>query len=167
MENLLELFEDTIKDLYSAEKQFVKAMPLLIEATRDSKLKAALETHLAQSELHIQRLERVAEIGKFETSGKFCKAARGLVEEVGEHLKEWKPGATLDAAIISCAQKNEHYEICSYGTVIAWADALGNKDSATLLKQTLEEEKQTDVLLGTISETVNIASAEAPMGQLR
>ena len=158
MENLQELFEDTIKDLYNAEKQFLKAMPKLMKAAQDPQLKAAIQTHISQSEGQVQRLEKVAEMGGFKTSGKVCKAAQGLVEEANEHLEEGKPGPTLDAAIIACAQKNEHYEICSYGTVIAWADALGNDDAVALLQESLEEEEQTDELLGGISETVNVAA---------
>lgn len=155
MENLKELFEDTIKDLYNAEKQFIKAMPKLMKAARNPRLKAAIETHLRQSEVQVQRLEKVAALGSFKPTGKVCKAAQGLVEEAGEHLEEGKPGPTLDAAIIACGQKNEHYEICSYGTVIAWAEVLGNDEAVALLQLSLEEEKQTDVLLGGISETVN------------
>ena len=158
MENLQELFEDTIKDLYNAEKQFLKAMPKLLKAATDPQLKAAIEAHITQSEGQVQRLEKVAELGGFKPSGKVCKAAQGLVEEANEHLEEGKPGATLDAAIICCAQKNEHYEICSYGTVVAWAEALGNDEAAALLQETLKEEEQTDELLGGISETVNAAA---------
>ncbi|HLO99449.1 MAG TPA: ferritin-like domain-containing protein [Fimbriimonas sp.] len=160
MENLQELFEDTIKDLYNAEKQLLKAMPKLMEAAQNEELKAAIKTHMGQTEVQIQRLEKVAELGDFKPSGKVCKAAQGLVDEATEHLEEGKPGATLDAAIISCAQKNEHYEICSYGTVIAWAEVLGLDEEATLLKESIEEEGETDELLGTISEAVNALAAK-------
>ncbi len=111
MENLQELFEDTIKDLYNAEKQFLKAMPKMMKVAQSPKLKTAIEAHIAQSEGQVQRLEKVAEMGGFKTSGKECKAAKGLVEEASEHLEEGQPGATMDAAIIASAQKNEHYEI--------------------------------------------------------
>lgn len=160
MENLQELFEDTIKDLYNAEKQLLKAMPKLMAAAQNEELKAAIETHIGQTEVQIQRLEKVAELGGFKPTGKVCKAAQGLVEEAAEHLEEGKPGATLDAAIIACAQKNEHYEICSYGTVIAWAEVLGLDESVALLKESIDEEGQTEELLGTISEAVNALAAK-------
>ena len=160
MENLQELFEDTIKDIYNAEKQFLKAMPKLMKATENTKLQKAIESHITQTEEQVRRLEQVAEMGGFKPSGKVCKAAQGLVEEADEHLKEVEAGPTLDAAIIACAQKNEHYEICSYGTVIAWAETLGNKDAVKLLQQTLAEEEQTDELLSGISESVNKAAME-------
>ena len=158
MENLQELFEDTIKDLYNAEKQFLKAMPKLLKAAQSPELKRSIENHIAQSEVQVQRLEKVAEIGGFKPTGKVCKAAQGLVEEADEHVEEGKPGPTLDAAIICCAQKNEHYEICSYGTVLAWAKLLGNSEISSLLEETLKEEEQTDEALSGVATAVNQAA---------
>ena len=155
MENLQELFEDTIKDLYNAEKQFLKAMPKLMNAAQSPELKKAIESHITQSEGQVQRLEKVAALGGFTPTGKVCKAAQGLVEEANEHLEEGKPGPTLDAAIICCAQKNEHYEICSYGTVLAWAKLLGNNEISALLEETLKEEEQTDEALSGVATAVN------------
>jgi ferritin-like metal-binding protein YciE len=134
-----------------------------MKAAQSPELKKAIETHIAQTEEQIKRLEQVAELGEFKPTGKVCKAAQGLVEEAKEHLEEGEPGPTLDAAIISCAQKNEHYEICSYGTVIAWAELLGLKDSVELLSTTIAEEEETDQLLTKVAETVNqqaLAGAE-------
>ena len=165
METLQDLFEDTIKDLYNAEMQFLKAMPKLMKASQDPQIRAAIENHMSQSDGQMRRLEKVAELGGFIPTGKACKAAQGLVEEAREHLEEGKLGPTLDAAIICCAQKNEHYEICSYGTVIAWAEALGNSEAAMLLQETLEEEEQTDEVLGGISESVNAEAATGASNQ--
>lgn len=156
METLQELYEDSIKDVYSAEKQFLKAMPRLLKAARNEELKAAIENHIAQTESQIERLEKIGESGGFKLSGKVCKAAQGLVEESKEHLEEGDPGPVLDAAIVACAQKNEHYEIGTYGTILAWAQELGRKDDAVLLKEILSEEEATDKLLsGVAKKTVN------------
>ena len=165
METLQELYEESIKDVYSAEKQFLKAMPKLMKNARNESLKAALETHLHQSEGHIERLEKIGELGGFKLSGVVCKAAQGLVEECKEHLEEGKPGPVLDAAIVACAQKNEHYEIGTYGTILAWAQALGEKEHVALLKEILAEEEATDKLLSGVAKSeVNKAalSAEVP-----
>lgn len=160
MKNLQELFEETIKDLYSAEKQFTKAMPALIQAAQNRQLKAAIQSHLNQSEGQIHRLEKIAKLGNFVPTGKVCKAAQGLVEEAKESLKEGEPSATLDSAIIACGQKNEHYEICSYGTLVAWAEALGKDDVVLLLEESLVEEVKADELLCDISDSVVAAAAK-------
>lgn len=160
MDNLQELYEDTIKDLYNAEKQFLRGMPKLMKAAQSPKLKKLIENHVKQSEGQVKRLEEVAKLGGFKPSGKVCLAASGLVDECNEHLEEGKPGSTLDAAIIACAQKNEHYEICSYGTVAAWAETLGYTDAAKLLQASLEEETQTDLLLSDASKEINKAALE-------
>jgi len=141
---LQKLFEDTVKDLYNAEKQFLKAMPKLSKAATNTELRSAIDSHVEQTKGHITRLEQVATYLEIKPTGKVCKAAQGLVEEAEEHLEEVAPGPVLDAAIIVCAQKNEHYEICSYGTLIAWAAELGLENISPLLEQTLEEEKATN-----------------------
>lgn len=165
METLQELYEESIRDMYSAEKQFLKAMPKLLKAARNESLKTAIENHITQSEGHVDRLEKIGELGGFKLSGVVCKAAQGLVEEVKEHLEEGDPGPVLDAAIVACAQKNEHYEIGTYGTIIAWAKQLGQKEHVAILKEILAEEEQTDKLLSGVAEKeVNKAavSVEAP-----
>jgi ferritin-like metal-binding protein YciE len=151
METLQELYEDSVKDMYSAEKQFLKAMPKLMKAARNESLKKAIEAHIEQSKGHAARLEEVAKLGGFKPTGKVCLAAKGLVEETEEHLKEGKPGPVMDAAIIACAQKNEHYEIGTYGTIITWAQELGLKDAAKLLKDNLAEEESTDKQLSNVA----------------
>lgn len=161
MTNTLEkLFEDTLKDLYNAEKQFLKAMPKLAKAATNADLKTAIYKHATQTEGHVERLSKIAEKLDIRPSGKVCKAAQGLVEEAEEHLEEVEEGPVLDAAIIVCAQKNEHYEICSYGTMIAWAEQLGYKDAISLLQATLDEEKETDESLSALAEQNVNAEAE-------
>lgn len=155
MKTLQDLFEDSIKDLYSAEKQFLAGMQKLSKAAQNPELKKAIEDHIVQTEGQIGRIDQIAELGDFRPGGKACKAAQGLVEEAKEHLEEYEPGPTLDAAIIACAQKNEHYEICSYGTAVAWAKLLGNDEITALLQQTLEEEESADQALSGVAEAVN------------
>lgn len=153
MINTLEkLFEDTFKDLYNAEKQFLKAMPKLSKAAQSEELKNAIDQHVTQTEEQIKRLEEVAKFLETKPTGKVCKAAQGLVEEAQEHLEEVEEGPVLDAAITICAQKNEHYEICSYGTLIAWANELGYDEIVPLLEATLEEEKATNDNLTQLAE---------------
>ncbi|RYG35904.1 ferritin-like domain-containing protein [bacterium] len=161
METLQELFEDSIKDVYSAEKQFLKAMPKLAKAAQAESVKEAINGHIEMSKGQVERLEKIGELGGFKLTGKVCKAAQGLVEEAEEHLSEGKPGPVLDAAIVACAQKNEHYEIGTYGTIIAWGQQLGMKEAVALLKETLAEEESTDKLLsGVAKKGVNQAAAE-------
>ena len=152
METLKELYEESIKDVYSAEKQFLKAMPKLAKKAQSEALKEALHTHLEQSQTHVDKLEQIGELSGFKLRGVVCKAAQGLVEEATEHLQEGTPGPVLDAAIVACAQKNEHYEIGTYGTIIAWATALGEKEQVALLKEILADETATDKLLSGVAE---------------
>ena len=165
METLQELYQDSVKDVYSAEKQFLRAMPKLAKKARSEALKEALHTHMEQSQGHVDKLEQIGELGGFKLRGKVCKAAQGLVEEAQEHLEEGEPGPVMDAAIVACAQKNEHYEIGTYGTILAWAQELGQKDAVALLKEILAEETATDKLLSGIAKNeVNKAAhaVEAP-----
>lgn len=153
MDTLQDLYEDGVKDAYSAEKQLLKAMPKLMKAARTPSLKSAIETHIAQTKTQIERLEEVARLGGFKPGGILCKAAHGLVEECEEHLEEGEPGVVFDAQIVALAQKNEHYEIATYGTIIEWAKLLGHADAAALLKQNLAEEEATDKLLSGVAKT--------------
>ena len=166
MSTLNELFEDSIKDLYNAEKQFLKAMPKLAKAATSPNLKAAIQKHIVETEEHVRRLEQVGQACGFKTTGKMCKAAQGLVEEATEHLEEYKgAGAVLDAAIVECAQKNEHYEICSYGTVLEWAKLLGYTEAVQIMKMTIAEEEMTDQSLSQLAESeVNQAAAQMKEG---
>lgn len=155
MENLQQLFEHTIRDLYNAEMQFRRAAPSLMKAARDSQLKATVETYITQCEDHVNRLDRVAELGNFDPTGRFCQSAMSQIEETSSLLQNCVSGSTMDATIIAGLQKSAHYQICSYGTVLAWAEVLENKKASGLLRQSLVEARQSDELLSAISEEVN------------
>ncbi|WP_461092960.1 YciE/YciF ferroxidase family protein [Spirosoma gilvum] len=161
---LTELFQDELKDIYWAEKHLVKNLPKLAKGATSPELKTAFEKHLAETEGHVTRLEQVfAAIGE-EPSAKKCQAMDGLVKEAKELLEDTDEGTlTRDAALISAAQKVEHYEIASYGTLKTMAGVLGFTKAVSLLDQTLSEEKKTDELLTQIAEnSVNeLASSES------
>ena len=153
-----DFFVDELKDIYSAEKQAVRAYPKLAKAVSSPQLKEALQTHLEETKGQVERLDQVFEILEKRASGKTCEAMKGLVEETSEALEEIEKGPILDAALIACGQRMEHYEIAAYGTVVALATAMGHDDIAQLLSQTLEEEKATDQKLTDVSESVNKAA---------
>ena len=150
-----DFFVDELKDIYSAEKQAIRAYPKLAKAVSSPQLKEALQTHLEETKGQVERLDQVFEILEKRASGKTCEAMKGLVEESSEALEEIEKGPILDAALIACGQRMEHYEMAAYGTVVALAKAMGQDDIAQLLSQTLEEEKATDQKLTQISESVN------------
>lgn len=150
-----DFFLDELKDIYSAEKQALRAYPKLAKAVSSPQLKEALQTHLEETKGQVGRLDQVFEILDKRASGKTCEAMKGLVEETSEALEEIGKGPILDAALIACGQRMEHYEIAAYGTVVALAKAMKKDDIAQLLSQTLEEEKATDQKLTQVSESVN------------
>ncbi len=152
-----------MKDIYNSEQQLLKAMPKLQEAAQNPKLKEAIGKHITQTEEQVRRIEEVAKILGFDPGGVVCQATVGLIKEAQEHIEEFAGNAAGDAAIIACAQKNEHYEIANYGTVITWAEQLGLDEKAIdLLEETLEEEEETDDLLTQIAEEeINPAAAAA------
>lgn len=152
MNTLNDLFVDELKDLYSAERQLLKAIPRMMKGSTSDELRSAFETHLAQTEGHVERLEQVFERIEASPRGKKCKAMEGLVEEGEEVLDMEGDGDVLDAAIIGAGQRVEHYEIAAYGTAVAHAKALGYEDLANILGQTLQEEEETDKLLTQIAE---------------
>ena len=152
--DLHELFVDELSDLYSAEKQLTKALPKMLKAAQSEELKSAIESHLTETEGHVERLEQVFQALGEKIKRKTCAAMEGLVEEASELLQEQKGKSSLDAAIIAAAQKVEHYEIASYGTVRAWAEQMGHNDAAELLKATLDEESATDDKLTEIAESL-------------
>jgi ferritin-like metal-binding protein YciE len=155
---LKKLFIDELKDLYNAENQLVKALPKMAKASESPELKAGFEEHLEQTKGHVARLESIfSRLGE-NPKGKKCKGMEGLVEEGAEAIEEYE-GAVRDAAVIGGAQRVEHYEIAGYGTVIAMAKQLAESGHARLLEQTLEEEKQTDAKLTSLSEKVNRTAA--------
>ncbi|WP_343631757.1 ferritin-like domain-containing protein [Fluviicola sp.] len=158
---LKELFIDELKDIYWAEKALVKALPKMAKKATSSELVAAIEDHLAVTETHVERLEQVFEVIGEKAATKKCEAMDGLITEAEELMKEIEDGVVRDAAIISAAQKVEHYEIASYGTLVSFANTLGESDAAELLEQTLNEEKEADQTLTEIAESsINIDAAE-------
>jgi ferritin-like metal-binding protein YciE len=144
METLVELLEDQIKDLYSAESQLIKALPKIAKAASSPQLKSAIEEHLDQTRTHVQRLEEVASELDMKPTGKTCAGMKGLIAEGSEAAKEDGADPLVDGAIIAAAQRVEHYEISGYGTARAIARQLGNQRVIDLLSQTLEEESATD-----------------------
>jgi ferritin-like metal-binding protein YciE len=152
MDTVAELFQDELKDIYSAEKQLTKALPKMAKKATMASLKEAFTTHLEQTNGHIARLEEIGEMLEIKLTGKTCAAMKGLVEEGKEILDEEDPGPITDAALIGAAQRVEHYEMAAYGTVCALAKALGYSDALKLLLTTLNEEKETDKLLTKIAE---------------
>jgi len=162
IESLQELLIEEMRDLYSAENQLTKALPKMAKKASNPQLKKAFETHLRETEGHMKRLQQIFDkLGKKPT-GKKCAAMEGLIEEGKEMMGEDMEEDTMDAALISVAQKVEHYEIASYGTVRTWASLLGDDQTARLLEQTLQEEGKTDKLLTELAESsVNIEAAQA------
>jgi ferritin-like metal-binding protein YciE len=144
---LNELFHETLKDIFYAEKQILKALPKMAKKANSSELKQAFETHREQTEGHVERLEKVFEMMGKPARGKTCDAIIGIVEEGKEIMDEFGDSEALDAGLLAAAQAVEHYEISRYGTLKTWADQLGMKDAANLLDETLSEEKETDSLL--------------------
>ena len=142
-----DLFLDTLKDIYYAEKQILKALPKMAKAANAPELKQAFETHREQTEGHVERLTEIFEaIGKA-PRGKTCDAILGIIEEGKGIIEEFEGSPALDAGLVAAAQAVEHYEIARYGTLKAWAQRLGLKDAVKLLDQTLTEEEKTDQLL--------------------
>lgn len=157
MNTLKDLYVTELKDLYSAEKQIVKALPKMIKATKHPELKAAFKTHLQQTEQHIKRLEKVCDELGVSPRGKKCVGMEGLLEEGSELIGEDPDEDVLDAGLISAAQHVEHYEMAGYGTVRTYARQLGYESQAQLLQQTLDEEGETDHLLTDLAEArINI-----------
>ena len=151
--NLQELFHETLKDIYFAEKKILGALPKMAKAAQSQHLKAAFEQHKSQTEEHVARLEKVfEEIGEI-PRGKMCDAIMGIIEEGQEVMKEFKGAPALDAGLLAAAQAVEHYEIARYGTLKTWASELGLSEAVKLLDTTLSEEKQTDETLSKLAET--------------
>jgi ferritin-like metal-binding protein YciE len=153
MKNLQDLFVDTIKDLYDAEKQITKAMPKMIKQAHSNDLKQGFQQHLEQTEKQIERLEQVFKDLEMPARGKHCAGMEGLIKEGQEIMEENIEPEVLDAALIAAAQKIEHYEISGYGTARAYAQALGHSNIARLLDQTANEEGQTDKKLTAMAES--------------
>ena len=158
---LEELFHDTLKDIYFAEKRILSTLPKIAKAAQNEDLKAAFQKHERETEEQVSRLEQVFDLLAKKPQGKSCAAILGIIEEGQEIMKEYKGSPALDAGLLAAAQAVEHYEISRYGTLIAWAEELGLDDAVTLLEETLEEEKATDQALTEIAKTAINQQAEA------
>ncbi|SFZ86326.1 Ferritin-like metal-binding protein YciE [Devosia enhydra] len=139
-----DLFLDTLKDIYYAEKQILKTLPKMAKAAQSPQLKAGFEQHQDETETHVERLEQVFEMLGKPARGKTCDAILGIIEEGKSIMEEFKGTSALDAGLVSAAQAVEHYEMARYGTLRTWAQQLGMNDAAKLLAQTLSEEEATD-----------------------
>ena len=151
IKTLNDLFVHTLRDIYYAEEQIAKNMPEMISKATEQSLKTGFETHLAETKNQISRLEKVFQMHGVTAKGVDCPAIDGILEEASEVAGEVDDKAVLDAALIAAAQAVEHYEITRYGTLIAWAKQLGRDDCASLLQQSLDEEKATDSKLNTMA----------------
>jgi ferritin-like metal-binding protein YciE len=152
MNNLQDLLLHHMKDMYYAEKKILKALPKMAEKAGEEQLRKGFKEHEKQTEGQINRLEQVFEALGHKASGDTCEAIDGIIEEAEEIMKQAKDEDTCDAGLISAAQAVEHYEIARYGTMATWAKQLGMKDAEKLLRQNLEEEKQTDQKLTRLAE---------------
>lgn len=146
------LFHDTLRDIYYAERKILKSLPKMKRAAQSEKLKAAFEKHEGQTEGQIERLEKVFEIIGKSPRGKTCDAINGILDEGDEIAEEYKDSPALDAGLLAAAQAVEHYEITRYGTLKRWANVLGLDEAVKLLDETLEEESQTDEDLTSIAD---------------
>ena len=152
---LRELYLDELRDLYNAENQLLKALPKMAKAASSDELRNGFQEHLEQTKGHVERLEQIFEALDESPKGKKCAGMEGLVKEGAEVMQEDFEGAVMDAALIGAAQRVEHYEIAAYGTVIAFAEQLGESEHSSLLKETLDEEKETDEKLTSLAEDIN------------
>ena len=152
MNTLMDALVDEVRDLYHAEKQLVKALPKMAKAATSDELREALESHLAETETQVGRLEQVFELLEEKPRAKTCAGMAGIIEEGSDALKEDAEPAVLDAMIIAAAQRAEHYEMAAYGTAAAWAEGLGLSEVAELLRDTLDEEKAADEKLTALAE---------------
>jgi ferritin-like metal-binding protein YciE len=160
IKTLDDLFVHQLRDIYYAEKQIVQALPEMIEKAKDPGLKQGFEAHLGETKNHVKRLEQVFKMHGVEAKGVECPAIDGIIEEADEIAGEVDDTKVLDAALIAAAQAVEHYEITRYGTLIAWAKQLGRPDCASVLEETLKEEKAADSKLTSLAERdVNVKAA--------
>lgn len=158
---LMKLFEDELKDIYWAEKALLSAIPKMIKNATSTELSKALTSHLKETEVHVERIEKVFGIIGQKAVAVKCESMAGLVKEASEIMEECEEGAMRDAGIISAGQKVEHYEIATYGTLRQFAETLGLKEVATLLEKTLNEEKAADQKLTEVAiSAVNIDASE-------
>ena len=157
---LNDLFYDTLKDIYFAERQILKALPKMAKAAKSEELKAAFLTHRDETEGHVERLQQIFELIGKRAQTKPCEAIKGILEEGEEIMEEYSGSEALDAGLLAGGQAVEHYEMSRYGTLKTWANQLGMKEAAALLEKTLQEEKTTDALLSKLAQAkVNLKAA--------
>lgn len=158
MDSLADLFHEELRDILSAERQLVKALPKMAKKASSQELTDAFQKHLSETEKQVERVEAAFEdIGK-SPRAKTCEAMKGLIEEASEMMGEGEPSDVMDAALICCAQKVEHYEIASYGTLCTWAKLLGHENALKNLKANLDEEEKTDAALTKLATRINEAA---------
>lgn len=153
---LKELYIEELRDIYNAEQQLVKALPKLAKASSSDELRSGFEEHLEQTKGHVKRLEQIFSALDEKPTGKKCKGMEGLIEEGSEMMDEDLEDEAMDAGLISAAQRVEHYEIAAYGCVRTYANLLGEDEAASLLEETLKEEKETDQKLTQLAEQINV-----------
>lgn len=158
LKTLADAFHDELRDVLSAEKQLTKALPKMAKAATSEELKAAFENHLEETKTQVERVEQAFEETGKAARAKTCEAMEGLIAEASSMLEEEADPEVMDAILIACAQKVEHYEIATYGTLCTWAKQLGYKNAYKLLKQNMSEEVGADETLSGISESVNAAA---------
>ena len=157
---LRDAFVDEVRDTYDAERQLLKALPKMARAACSPELKAAFTSHLAETQVQVERLQQVFELLGENVRGKHCDGIAGIIEEGSSIMEEDFDEATMDAALIAGGQRAEHYEIAAYGTLVAWATTLGESEVAALLQETLDEEKTADLKLSALAEGgMNAAAA--------
>jgi ferritin-like metal-binding protein YciE len=161
LENLQQLYLKELRDLYDAENQITEALPKLIEAAHNPELKNALQEHLTVTNSQISRLDQIFQTLNEKASGETCKGMKGVIKEGDEIVAAGGDPSTVDAGIISAAQRVEHYEMAGYGTVRTYAQLLGEEEHARLLQQTLDEEQEADQTLTKIATTVNVEAKAA------
>jgi ferritin-like metal-binding protein YciE len=161
LENLQQLFLKELRDLYDAEKQITDALPKMIDAAKYPELKTALQEHLDVTHEQILRLDRVFEMLSEEAAGETCKGMKGVLKEGDEIVSQGGDPSTVDAGLISAAQRVEHYEMAGYGTVRTYAELLGQREIAQLLQETLDEERDADETLTEIARGVNLEAKAA------
>ena len=166
VDSMDKMFLTELKDLYSVEKQIIRALPKMAKAATSEDLRTAFQTHLEETRGQAQRLERIFEILGQKATAKTCEGMKGILEEGSETMEETEEGELRDAAMIAGAQRVEHYEIAAYGTMRAMAQMMGQTEIAQLLQETLDEEGQTDKKLTAIAKTVNkLALRQSKIGK--
>ncbi|HWB84284.1 MAG TPA: ferritin-like domain-containing protein [Bryobacteraceae bacterium] len=156
LQSLHDLYINELYDLYNAEKQILKALPKMIDSASHSELRSGLSEHMEQTREHVRRLERIFQMHNVEIKDEKCEGIQGILEEGKDIIKHDENKNVLDAAIIAAAQKVEHYEMASYGSVRTWARQMGHQQAADLLQQTLNEEGEADKKLTTVAESLNV-----------